>query len=214
MRSGLLFALSFVFITLLQAQNYSIKLSVQLWVDTSELPARLTLNWLKDPDATNYFVFRKAKAATAWGGAIATVSKDSTRYVDNNVVVGTAYEYRVSKTSPLGNGFGYVYAAMKLPATEWKGSILLLIDSTINARLKTEINILKSDLANEAWNVITYVPQAKNSVTEIRTKISDIKKINPDLKTVFILGHVRVPYSGNIAPDAHPDHVGAWPADC
>lgn len=213
MRSILLLALSFIFIASLQAQNYSIKLSVQLWVDTSELPARITLNWLKDPDATNYFVFRKTKTATSWGGAIATISKDSTRYVDNNVMVGTAYEYRVSKTSPLGNGFGYVYAAMKLPATEWKGSILLLIDSTINARLKTEINTLKSDLANEAWNVITYVPLAKNTVTEIRTKISDIKKINPDLKTVFILGHVKVPYSGNFAFDSHPDHVGAWPAD-
>ncbi len=214
MRSILLYALSFFFILGLQAQNFSIKASVQIWVDTSELPARLILNWLKDPDAVNYYIFKKTKNATSWGSFIANVSKDSTRYIDNNVVVGTAYEYRVSKTSPVSNGFGYVYAAMKLPATEWKGSILLVVDSTINARLKTEINTWKSDLANEAWNVITYVPLAKHTVKDIRTKISDIKMINPDLKTVFILGHVKVPYSGNFAPDSHsPDHVGAWPSD-
>lgn len=186
---------------------------MQIWVDTSEVPARLTLNWLKDPDATTYFVFKKAKTATAWGTAIATVSKDSTRYVDNNVQVGKAYEYRISKTSPLGNGFGYVYAAMKLPPTEWKGSILLLVDSTVNIRLKTEIDTWKSDLANEAWHVLTHVPSAKHTVKDIRTKISEIKSINPDLKTVFILGHIKVPYSGNTAPDGHQDHIGAWPSD-
>lgn len=210
---SVLFIAIYLIVTAAYSQNYSIKSSVQIWVDTSELPARLTLNWLKDPDATNYFVFKKTKSATAWGNVIATISKDSTRYVDNNVVVGTAYEYRVSKTSPLGNGFGYVYSAMKLAPTEWKGSILLLIDSTINARLKTEISTLKADLANEAWNVITYVPTYKNKVADIRKKISDVKTANPDLKTVFILGHVKVPYSGNLNPDGHPDHQGAWPAD-
>jgi hypothetical protein len=30
---------------------------------------------------------------------------------------------------------------------------------------------------------------------------------------VFLLGRIRVPYSGDIYPDGHPDHEGAWPAD-
>jgi hypothetical protein len=29
----------------------------------------------------------------------------------------------------------------------------------------------------------------------------------------YVLGHVPVPYSGNIAPDGHSGHIGAWPAD-
>ncbi|MBK6544734.1 MAG: T9SS type A sorting domain-containing protein [Saprospiraceae bacterium] len=212
------FILTFLFANLLSfiatSQNYSIKASVLLWVETEENPASITLNWIKDPDATNYYIFRKNKTANSWGNAIANVSKDSSRYVDKTIEVGKGYEYRVSKVSPTGNGFGYVYASIKLPATEIKGSILLLVDSTINARLKTEINIWKSDLANEAWNVLTYVPTAKNTVVDIRTKIIDLKKLNPDLKTIFILGHVKVPYSGDIAPDGHvPDHLGAWPTD-
>lgn len=27
------------------------------------------------------------------------------------------------------------------------------------------------------------------------------------------MGNIKVPYSGDINPDGHPDHLGAWPAD-
>jgi hypothetical protein len=30
---------------------------------------------------------------------------------------------------------------------------------------------------------------------------------------VFLFGHLPVPYSGNLDPDGHTDHEGAWPAD-
>ncbi|HEX5625317.1 MAG TPA: hypothetical protein VFX48_04810, partial [Saprospiraceae bacterium] len=211
----LVLLLGFTFFSsgILLSQNWSIKSSVQLWVETSETPASITLNWVKDPDATNYYVYRKAKTATTWGNFIANVSKDSSRYTDLNVEVGKAYEYRVSRVSSVINAFGYVYAGIKLAPVEWRGSILLLVDSTVNARLKTELDLLKSDLTNEAWNVITHVPSARHSVSEIRTKIADLRRINPDLRSVFILGHVKVPYSGDLAPDAHPDHIGAWPSD-
>ena len=186
----LFFVLSAAF---LKAQNYSIKASVLIWVETQESPASITLNWIADPDATNYYVFRKTKSATSWGSFIANVSKDSTRYVDKNVEVGKGYEYRVSKVSPVSNGFGYVYAGIKLPETDSRGSILLLVDSLVNVSLKTEIDIWKADVSNESWNVLTYVPTSKNTVGEIRTKIADLKRYKPDLRSVFILGHVKEP---------------------
>lgn len=213
MRFPILLFFLFVCTVSIKAQNYSIKASVLLWVETQEAPASITLNWIADPDATNYYVFRKTKSATTWGNFIANVSKDSTRYVDKNIEVGKGYEYRVSKVSPVSNGFGYVYAGIKLPETDSRGSILLLVDSLVNVRLKTEIETWKSDVSNESWNVLTYVPSAKNTVVEIRTKIADLKRTNPDLKSIFILGHVKVPYSGDIAPDGHSDHIGAWPCD-
>jgi hypothetical protein len=214
MRFILLFILLFSLNTFLQAQNYSIKASVQVWVDDSQMPDRLILRWLPDPDATNYYVYRKTKTATTWGNIIGNLPKDSLRFVDSNVEVGKAYEYRVSKVSTVQNGFGYIYAGVEVPPIEWRGSILLVVDSAVNRNLKMEIDRWKSDLTNEAWNVITFVPSVRNTVVDIRTRISDIKKLNPDLKTVFLLGHIKVPYSGNIAPDSHvPDHVGAWAAD-
>lgn len=214
MRQTFIFVFFCLSILSISAQNHSIKSSVQIWVDLSEMPDHLILNWTRDPDATNYYVYRKTKMATSWGAILGNLPKDSLRFVDKNVEIGKAYEYRVSKVSSTGNGFGYVYAGMNVPPTEWKGSILLVVDSAISKNLKTEIDILKSDLANEAWNVIQYIPSARNSVVDIRTRISEIKSFNPDLKTVFLLGHIKVPYSGNIAPDGHsPDHVGAWPSD-
>lgn len=33
------------------------------------------------------------------------------------------------------------------------------------------------------------------------------------MSTIFLFGDIAVPYSGDINPDAHPDHKGAWPAD-
>src|SRR5262249_22985188 len=32
-------------------------------------------------------------------------------------------------------------------------------------------------------------------------------------QAVFLLGHIPVPYSGDLAPDGHVEHMGAWPAD-
>lgn len=208
------FFLLFGSLFLLNAQNYSIKSSVLLWVETSQSPPSITLRWTNEPEATSYTVFRKLKTSSSWGAVRATLSKDSTRYTDLMVEKDKAYEYRVIRNSTLVPGSGYVYASIGLPATVWNGSILLLIDSTVNRQLTNQINRLKTDLTNEGWSVLTYVPSAKASVVDIRTKIAELKQINRDLRSVFILGHVKVPYSGNFNPDAHPDHQGAWPADC
>ncbi len=34
-----------------------------------------------------------------------------------------------------------------------------------------------------------------------------------NVRAVFLFGHIPVPYSGNVNPDGHGDHRGAWPAD-
>jgi hypothetical protein len=36
---------------------------------------------------------------------------------------------------------------------------------------------------------------------------------NHDMSTIFLFGDLAVPYSGDVNPDAHGDHRGAWPAD-
>jgi hypothetical protein len=43
--------------------------------------------------------------------------------------------------------------------------------------------------------------------------LADYARDSSEIKAVFIVGHVPVPYSGNINPDGHGDHLGAWPAD-
>jgi fibronectin type 3 domain-containing protein len=45
------------------------------------------------------------------------------------------------------------------------------------------------------------------------TIIADYNADPTNVKAVYILGHLPVPYSGATAPDGHGDHIGAWPSD-
>lgn len=53
-------------------------------------------------------------------------------------------------------------------------------------------------------------------VMALKQQIRSIWQSTPDLKTVLLLGHVPLPYSGMISPDStigHEQSLGAWPAD-
>ncbi len=193
--------------------NFSDKSSVKIWAEVSTSPPAIKLRWVLDPDAANYIVFRKTKTARTWGNALATLPKDSSSFTDRNVKVGETYEYRINRTGGPVAGTGYIFAGIQAEALHWRGSVLLLVDSMINAQLKNDIDTWKKDVSNEGWFVLTFVPTSAMKVTDIKDRIKNFKVSYPDLRAVFILGHVKVPYSGNLAPDGHPDHAGAWPAD-
>src|SRR5207248_1934476 len=81
--------------------------------------------------------------------------------------------------------------------------------------LATEITRLIKDIEGDGWEVIRHDVLRTGSVTHIKDLIvSDYWLDSANTKAVFLLGHVPVPYSGNINPDGHGDHLGAWPADC
>lgn len=55
-----------------------------------------------------------------------------------------------------------------------------------------------------------------NAVKALKAQIRSVWQAVPDLKSVFLIGHVPVPYSGLISPDVtigHEQSLGAWPAD-
>jgi hypothetical protein len=48
----------------------------------------------------------------------------------------------------------------------------------------------------------------------VRARIASIWNADKlTTRAVFLLGHIPVPYSGQLFPDGHTDHEGAWPAD-
>jgi hypothetical protein len=49
------------------------------------------------------------------------------------------------------------------------------------------------------------------SVRALIKTLYDADRTN--VKSVFLFGHIPVPYSGQLNPDGHNDHIGAWPAD-
>src|SRR3954468_13024279 len=69
--------------------------SVRLRATVQASPPQITLSWPLDPyPANSFIVYRKLKSDNAWGGGT-LLSASTTSYVDNNVSVGTVYEYQV-----------------------------------------------------------------------------------------------------------------------
>ena len=199
---------------LVDAQNWSQLYNIPLKASIRENPAQITIQWEYQADAVRYFVYRKQRDAKSWGLAIATYPPDSLRYIDRNVEVGKAYEYRVTKTGNTLSSNGYIYAGIKYTPDLIKPTVLLLVESRVSNALKPEITRLTEDLTRENWKVVQrdIVPNI-NNVPSVKNIINAVVKTNKSLSTIFIIGHVAVPYSGNANWDGHTEHAGAWPAD-
>jgi hypothetical protein len=67
----------------------------------------------------------------------------------------------------------------------------------------------------DGWQVIRHDVDRNDNPASIKALImADYASDPANVRSVFLFGHVPVPYSGDIVPDGHnPDHRGAWPAD-
>lgn len=226
---------------LLSQDGKGFSVTVEAKVQSSPKPA-ITLTWNSDDRAESYAVFRKDPTMHSWsdqaewGSAIANLGKDVLTYTDENVTPGIAYEYQVLKVcTPAGIktlnlgvtdtvtsyfGSGYILSGINVSPILSRGTVILLIDSTMVSPLSAEIARLEQDLKNELWTVVkrtapratAFNPEAVATTKEI---IFSIIEKNPNEQySILLLGRIPVPYSGLMAPDGHsPDHVGAWPAD-
>ena len=226
---------------LLSQDGKGFSVTVEAKVQSTPNPA-IILSWNKDDRAESYAVFRKDPTMHSWsdqaewGNAIANLGKDDLTYTDENVTSGIAYEYQILKVcTPAGIitlnlgvtdtvtsyfGSGYVLSGINVSPVLSRGTVILLIDSTMMMPLSAEIARLEQDLKKELWTVIkrsapratAFNPEAVTTTKEIIFSI--IEKNPNELYSILLLGRIPVPYSGLMAPDGHsPDHVGAWPAD-
>lgn len=213
--SWLLIAASLVFVSGARATDPTWNYAVQLGVTTQASPAQITLNWVQDTTATplSYTVSRKTPSASAWT-SLATLPGTVTAWTDANVVAGTAYEYQVTKVASGYKGYGYVQAGIEVALTDSRGKVILLVDSTQGPKLATELARLQQDLAGDGWTVLRHDVSPADPVPQVKALIvADYNADPANVKAVFLFGRVPVPYAGRLAPDGHPDHVGAWPAD-
>lgn len=190
------------------AQDKAIPMQVTL----SEAPAAIQLTWPVFGDNATYSLKRKEKGTAAWT-AIFT-NEAIQQFLDSTIEIGRHYEYQLLR---IGNGLianGYISAGIRLPVTDNRGKLLLIIDSNLMP-LATSIDRLKKDIGGDGWDVLTLtIDPAVETVPSIKEKIMTAYNEAPSrLKALFLLGNIPVPYSGNLCPDGHPDHCGAWPAD-
>jgi hypothetical protein len=208
--TSLLLVLCTAIATLGQGEGSSVRLSATV----QSTPPRITLNWTAYSGTTGITIYRKLKGGTSWGSALATPASSSLQYVDNAVALNTSYEYKVVRTSTTYMGYGYVNAGIEMAMTETRGSVVLLVDNTFTTALSTQLAELQKDFEGDGWTVVRHDVSRTASVTSVKGLVVAAYNANPtQVKAVFIVGHVPVPYSGQLAPDGHGDHWGAWSAD-
>jgi hypothetical protein len=183
-------------------------------------PATITLRWPADTKAQHYYISRRLLGNGDNWALVATIPGADSSYADKAVMVGTQYEYRVidsTKNDSIYAVFGFLASGIEVPALPQPGAVELMVDNTYSIPLKTEIDQLITDLTGEGWQVLRHDVARTDSVPWIQDTIVNDFNNAYNVRTVFLLGHVPVPYSGDIAPDGHVpgsgNHQGAWPAD-
>ncbi len=194
-------------------QNYFVPIVAHI----QESPPEIELEWGEGSieSVSSYTIFRKSKSSQSWGTALATLSGSVHTWTDMNVAVGSTYEYQIKKSAPASSGYGYIYAGIEVPFTESRGTLVLIVDDSMSDDLSDELSTLESDLIGDGWMVNRHDVGRDDDVTEVKELIIDDYEEDPaNVKAVLLVGHVPVPYSGEIVPDGHsPTHRGAWPAD-
>lgn len=191
--------------------------SVPITTITSEEPLEITLRWPLDTFTKTLKLYRREFGTFSWGPA-RQLDSLSTQFADSDIERGVAYEYRVTKDFEVNTikdrAFGYAVSGLDVPRNALQGTVLLVVDETQADPLDTELGRLEDDLRLDGWKVVRHDVSRTASVQSIRNWIVDQYFADPDhVRSVFLFGRIPVPYSGDIAPDAHPDHKGAWPAD-
>jgi len=194
------------------AQDYAVRVSGS--VTKTPVPT-IILSWPLNSQATGFTVHRKSWTASSWGSPIASLSGSATGYSDTAISVGTSYEYRVTSTTSGGvTAYGYLASGIEIPLVESRGKVVLIVDNTYASALASELTRLQSDLVGDGWTVLRHDVSRTASVPSVKALIKGDYDADPtQVNAVFLFGHVPVPYSGNVNPDDHPEHLGAWPAD-
>jgi hypothetical protein len=198
----------------IRAEVTSRSFSVEVTALVQPSRAEIALSWPQDPDATGYTVSRKLLSSASWGPGI-SLPGQATGFTQSRIGVGSAFEYQIIKTNKQGfQAYGYIYAGMEVPLVEHHGAVILIVDDTYATDLKAELARLQQDLVGDGWIVRRHDVSRNESPAKVKARIKADYEADPaTVKAVFLFGHVAVPYSGNIGPDGHPNHTGAWPAD-
>ncbi len=199
-------------------------LSLNARVKSGSQPS-ITLRWNKDDNQQAVYIWKKLKDVARFEAeTYDSVVGKGLEWTDTEVEVGKSYEYRVFRlvirtgaTPATFYGTGYINAGIEAPPAP-RERVLVLVDSTMRQPLASQLTVFEQDLTLEGWDVkVISVPRAETfdsgKVNRVRNIIKQEWALAQNIGSIVLVGRVPVPYSGVIAPDGHPDHQGAWPAD-
>ena len=172
----------------------------------------LMLKWEADATATSYELFRKNIDDPDFS-SIANIDLNATSYIDTDTDIGDHLEYALVKNTASGAVYALLNSGHSVAPVTYRGHMLLLVDDTHAQALTDKTNRWISDLEGDGWIVSKQNIARTMTVVEVKDVIRKAYN-DSDIRSVFLLGHIPVPYSGHIVPDGHTNnHYGAWPAD-
>jgi hypothetical protein len=176
----------------------------------------ITLNWVNPGNATLLVLRRtKGQSGTQWIQLLNVTASNLTTLTDNSgIAQGSTYEYVIQRVVGGINAFGYAHVAANAAATDNRGKVLLYVDNDLSAPLATELARLRDDLRGDGWQVISRSVAASSTAQQVKAQVTSDYNADPsNVKALFLLGSIAIPYSGNSAWDGHGEHQGAWPSD-
>ncbi len=197
--------------------TYGDSLSIQAEATIVANPASITITWPADADATNFIIYRKLKTAASWGSILATLPANSSQYSDATVSSGILYDYKIQMNSPSTLiKYGYLSSGVDVKAYSNRGIAIVVIENSFNSNTtyQAAIDLFLGDLENDGWFPKTIYVNKTDLVPSVKSQI--VMKYNEEAtrtKLLVLFGNVPVPYAGDLNPDGHTDHQGAWPTD-
>lgn len=213
MRRKLWVLLLLLYLLPLQGQQYfDVDQSVK--VTASANAQSITVTWIEDPRTTGYDLFRREYGTGAgWGSKIASYPPGVTEYQDSAVTALKLYEYKVRKyTEEDVDGFGYVLSGYRYPAVHHNGDLLVVLTNSTAGEVALELDDYLNTVRTDGWRARTLLIGEEDSVSEVKAAILAAHEQDP-VTALLLLDDVPIAFSGNINPDAHTDHKGAWASD-
>ena len=144
-----------------------------------ESPPSISFTWDAVPGDSVITICRKDPEAADWGEPIAVLAPDATSFTDNDIDIGVEYEYRIQKQTPVSYWYyvidnftsyeqwneehsdpthsisdyksiiTFLNAGIKLPEVEYRGKVILLVDSSFVDSLRNELTLFETDLLGD-----------------------------------------------------------------
>lgn len=191
---------------------FDVDQSVKMTAQANAANGSITVRWIQDPRTLGYDLYRRRYSDTDWGPKIASYPPEVTEYLDTAIVPAKLYEYKIIKYVEGVEGYGYALSAINLPAAHHQGRVLLVITEPTYNEIATKLEEYTSVIESDGWTTqLLRIPSAL-PVSQIKEEMQDIYAMQP-YDACLLLGDVPNAHSGDINPDAHNEHKGAWAAD-
>lgn len=135
------------------------------------------------------------------------------RFTDDTVEPGIAYEYQVLRKARDIIDVGYWTTGVEVPAQEFRGTAIVIIEESIAAPLAARLKRFELDLIGDGWKVIHHETSRGNDENPVgnlararalKEWLRDRYLMDPfEQYSLILVGHVPIVKSGRAAPDGH-----------